>query len=186
MAKSLLLLLALLSGASAALAQTPDDTLVVAIPLDGIISFDPAESFETVSNGSLRNVYQTLVEADRQTPQKLAPLLADSWQPGSTPHSLIVNLRPDARFASGNAVTPDDVIFSLTRAIKLNKAPSFILAEFGWTPENIDAQFSRLDAHRLEIRWPAAIWPRSRAAAAERAGQLHRRSPAGRAASQRQ
>lgn len=157
MAKSLLLLLALLSGASAALAQTPDDTLVVAIPLDGIISFDPAESFETVSNGSLRNVYQTLVEADRQTPQKLAPLLADSWQPGSTPHSLIVNLRPDARFASGNAVTPDDVIFSLTRAIKLNKAPSFILAEFGWTPENIDAQFSRLDAHRLEIRWPAAI-----------------------------
>lgn len=97
MAKSLLLLLALLSGASAALAQTADDTLVVAIPLDGIISFDPAESFETVSNGSLRNVYQTLVEADRQTPQKLAPLLADSWQPGSTPHSLIVNLRPDAR-----------------------------------------------------------------------------------------
>ena len=37
-------------------AETPADTLVVAIPLDGIISFDPAESFETVSTGSLINI----------------------------------------------------------------------------------------------------------------------------------
>ncbi|AUX93198.1 ABC transporter substrate-binding protein [Mixta gaviniae] len=155
--KKLLLTLALLAAMPAALAQTPHDTLVVALPLDGIISLDPAESFETVSNGNLRNVYQTLVEADRQTPQKLAPLLASNWQPGSTPRSLVFTLRPDARFASGNPVTPEDVIFSLTRAVKLNKAPAFILAEFGWTPENIDTQFSKLDAHRLEMRWPSSV-----------------------------
>ncbi len=155
--RSLILCVALWSSAFALQAATPQDTLVVAVPLDGIISFDPAESFETVSNSVQRNLYQTLVEADRTTPQKLAPLLARAWQSGSTPHSLVFNLKPDARFSSGNPVTPQDVIFSLTRAVQLNKAPSFILAEFGWTPENIANQFKVLNDHQLEIQWPAQI-----------------------------
>lgn len=153
----LLLLLAALSGAPATYAATPPDTLVIAVPLDGIISFDPAESFETVSNSSLRNVYQTLAEPNQDDPQQLAPLLARSWQPGETPHSLVFQLNPDARFVSGNPVTAQDVVFSLTRAVKLNKAPSFILGEFGWTPDNIDSQFTVIDDHQLAIRWPAQI-----------------------------
>lgn len=138
-------------------ASTPKDTLIIAVPLDGIISFDPAESFETVSNSSLRNVYQTLAEPDQDDPQKLSPLLARSWQQGATPHSLVFNLNPDARFVSGNPVTAQDVVFSLTRAVKLNKAPSFILGEFGWTPDNIDSQFTVANDHQLTIRWPAQI-----------------------------
>lgn len=101
----LILLAAVWSTAFTLHAATPEDTLVVAVPLDGIISFDPAESFETVSNSVQRNLYQTLTEPDRNAPQQLAPLLASEWQPGSTPHSLRFTLRPDARFASGNAVT---------------------------------------------------------------------------------
>ena len=153
----LILLAAVWSSAFTLHAATPEDTLVVAVPLDGIISFDPAESFETVSNSVQRNLYQTLTEPDRNAPQQLAPLLASEWQPGSTPHSLRFTLRPDARFASGNAVTAQDVVFSLTRAVQLNKAPAFILAEFGWTPANIASQFQVLSDTQLEIRWPAAI-----------------------------
>jgi peptide/nickel transport system substrate-binding protein len=155
--RSIVLLLALMSSAFALQAATPKDTLVVAVPLDGIISFDPAESFETISNSVQRNLYQTLVEADRDTPQKLAPLLATSWQQGSNPHSLVFNLKQGAHFSSGNPVTAQDVVFSLTRAVQLNKAPSFILAEFGWTPDNIAGQFKVLNDHQLEIQWPAAI-----------------------------
>jgi len=157
MRRILLVMLSALAFAPIAHAGTPKDTLVIAVPLDGIISFDPAESFETVSNSSLRNVYQTLAEPNKDDPQKLSPLLARSWQQGETPHSLIFNLNPDARFVSGNPVTAQDVIFSLTRAVKLNKAPSFILGEFGWTPDNIDSQFTALNDHQLEIRWPAQI-----------------------------
>ncbi|CUU25359.1 putative ABC transport system, periplasmic solute-binding protein precursor [Duffyella gerundensis] len=142
---------------SAVQAATPADTLVVAIPLDGIISFDPAESFETVSTGSLINIYQRLVQADRHDQQKLAAELATSWQPGNSAHSLRIQLNPQATFASGNPVTASDIIFSLTRAIKLNKTPAFILGEFGWTADNIDAQFTRIDDHQLEIRWVAPI-----------------------------
>ncbi|MET3076731.1 ABC transporter substrate-binding protein [Pantoea leporis] len=155
--RSLILLVALWGSSFALHAATPKDTLVVAVPLDGIISFDPAESFETVSNSVQRNIYQTLVEADRHDPQKLAPLLATHWQQGSTPHSLVFNIKPNAHFSSGNPVTAQDVIFSLTRAVQLNKAPSFILAEFGWTNENIASQFKVLNDHLLEIQWPAQI-----------------------------
>ncbi|MSE18350.1 ABC transporter substrate-binding protein, partial [Pantoea agglomerans] len=151
---SLFTALALVHPAHAA---TPADTLVIAVPLDGIISFDPAESFETVSNSSLRNIYQTLLEPDHQNPQQLSPLAATRWQAGKTPHSLVFDLNPQARFASGHPVTAQDVVFSLTRAVKLNKAPSFILGEFGWTPENIDQQFTVINDHQLELRWPAEI-----------------------------
>lgn len=155
MRKILLVLWGALFLAPQLYAATSKDTLIVAVPLDGIISFDPAESFETVSNSSLRNVYQTLAEPGPDDPQKLSPLLAKSWHQGSTPHSLIFQLNPDAKFVSGNPVTAKDVVFSLTRAIKLNKAPSFTLAEFGWTADNINSQFNVVDDHQLEIRWPA-------------------------------
>ncbi len=138
-------------------AATPADTLIVAIPLDGIISFDPAESFETVSTSSLINLYQVLVAADRDDPRKLTPDAANSWQPGSTEHSLVFTLKPNLHFASGNKLTADDVIYSLTRVVKLNKTPSFILAELGWTPENIDAQFTRISDDKLELRWVSPI-----------------------------
>ncbi|WP_067705105.1 ABC transporter substrate-binding protein [Erwinia sp. ErVv1] len=138
-------------------AATPADTLVVAIPLDGIISFDPAESFETVSTSSLINVYQGLVATDRTDPRRLDPALASAWQPGATDRSLLFTLRPDATFASGNPVTAQDVVYSLSRGVKLNKTPAFILGEFGWTPENIDGQLIAQGDHQIEIRWTSAI-----------------------------
>lgn len=149
--------LAALLGFSPAQAATPPDTLIVAISLDGVISLDPAESFETVSTGSLVDTYQGLVASDRNDPRTLVPALATQWQPGESEHSLLFTLNPQARFASGNPVTADDVIFSLSRVVKLNKTPSFILGEFGWTPQNIDAQFTRRGDHQVEIRWASPI-----------------------------
>ncbi|MFP1721601.1 ABC transporter substrate-binding protein [Lonsdalea quercina] len=138
-------------------AATPPNTLVVAISLNGIISLDPAESFETVSTSSLDALYQALVKSDRVNPTQLNPDLATSWQVGADGRSLIFTLDPKATFASGNPVLADDVIYSFTRAVKLNKTPAFILNELGWKPENVDAQFKKRDDHQLEVRWPADI-----------------------------
>lgn len=158
MRKTLPLLLAsALAFGHSAQAATPADTLIVALSLDGIISFDPAESFETVSNSSLRNVYQTLVSPDIEDPRKLSPTLAAQWQPGSSEHSLLFTLQPDAKFASGNPVTSADVIYSLTRAVQLNKTPVFILNELGWTADNITAQFTAHGDNQVEVRWVSAI-----------------------------
>lgn len=63
------LLYGALAAAFGAQAATPQDTLVVVSSLEGIISLDPAESFETVSSANLVNLYQRLVAPDRAAPQ---------------------------------------------------------------------------------------------------------------------
>ncbi|NMC26035.1 MAG: ABC transporter substrate-binding protein, partial [Serratia sp.] len=138
-------------------AATPPDTLVVAGSLEGIISLDPAESFETVSSGNLVNLYQQLVQSNRQHPDQLDPDAAASWQPGPDGHSLIFTLKSGQKFASGNPVTADDVIYSFTRVVKLNKSPSFILGELGWTPENVDGNLKKLSDDKVQLNWPADI-----------------------------
>ncbi|CAI0746016.1 ABC transporter substrate-binding protein [Serratia entomophila] len=151
------LLCSLLATSLGAQAATPKDTLVVVSSLEGIISLDPAESFETVSSANLVNLYQRLVAPDRAAPQKLAPDAAGSWQAGADGHSLIFTLKDNQRFASGNPLRPEDVIFSLVRAVKLNKAPSFILGEFGWTPDNVESQLKKQGDNQLQLSWPANI-----------------------------
>lgn len=134
-------------------AATPDNTLVVAISLNGILSFDPAESFESVSNSCLDALYQGLVKVNRTQPTMLAADLALSWHEGHEPNSLVFTLDPNAVFASGNPVLADDVVYSLRRAVTLNKTPIFILNELGWRAENMDEQVRKIDDHRVVLRW---------------------------------
>lgn len=144
-----------LSGS--AWAATPPDTLVVARSIDDIASLDPAESFEITATNTLANIYQRLLEPDRQNPSVLVPALASSWKAGDDDKSLVFELRNGAKFASGNGVRPDDVIYSLSRVVKLNKSPAFILGELGWTAENVDSFLTRVDDTHVKISWPAAV-----------------------------
>jgi peptide/nickel transport system substrate-binding protein len=157
--RGLAVLGAALLGAGLAHARSPPNVLVVVQDLDDIQSLDPAEGFELSGVQAFTSIYQRLVQPDPGDATVLRPLLASRWGPGSGPHSLIFELRADARFASGNPLRPEDVIFSLVRAVKLNRAPVFILNELGWRPDDIDHQLSKLDDHRLEVRWSANVGP---------------------------
>ena len=68
-------------------------------------------------------------------------------------------MRPDQTFHSGNPVTAADVVFSLTRVIKLNKTPSFIFSQFGWTPENVDQMVRATDDMTVELKIPESLAP---------------------------
>jgi peptide/nickel transport system substrate-binding protein len=153
------LLCALALAAGDARAASPPDVLVVAQSLDDIASLDPAEGFELSSVQAFTSLYQRLLQPDPVDPTVLRPTLAVRWQQGSTPKSLVFELRPDARFASGHPLRPEDVIFSLSRAVKLNRAPVFILNELGWRADNIEGQIAKLDDHRIEVRWSAEVGP---------------------------
>ncbi|AUX71883.1 ABC transporter substrate-binding protein [Erwinia pyrifoliae] len=142
-----------------ACAATPADTLVIAQSIDDVNSFDPADGFELSSVQAFTNLYQRLVQSDPQNPVDLQPTLATSWQPGSDNRSMTFTLRNGARFASGNPVRPEDVIFSLSRVIKLNLDPSFILAQLGWTKDNVDARLKKIDDQRVQISWSANVSP---------------------------
>lgn len=116
-------------------AATPANTLVVAQSIDDVVSFDPAQGFELTTVQSFNSLYQRLIQSDPQNPIDLKPTLAASWQAGSDNRSLTFSLRPDAKFASGNPLRPEDVIFSLSRVVKLNLEPSFILTQLAGTPK---------------------------------------------------
>jgi peptide/nickel transport system substrate-binding protein len=127
-------------------AATPADTLVVANRIDDIVSLDPAEIFEFAGGDLANNVYDTLVTFD---PAKLTdgykPGLAESWTVSADGKTYTFKMRPGVKFHSGNAVTAKDAAFSLQRAVILNKTPSFILTQFGFTAENVEEKIKATD-----------------------------------------
>ena len=132
--------LALAFASAPTVAKTPDDTLVIAMAIDDLITMDPAESFEFAAGDISRNIYQKLVNFD---PANLdagyGPEVAESWTVSEDGRSITFVIQGGLTFHSGNPVTAEDVEFSLRRAVLLNKTPSFILKQFGFAPENVDS-----------------------------------------------
>jgi peptide/nickel transport system substrate-binding protein len=130
---------ALLGAAPAALmAETPADTLVIADKIDDIVSIDPAEGFEFSGTDLMNNTYDTLVELDPERPGELVPGLAESWSLADDGVTYTFKMREGVTFASGNPVTAEAAAYSLRRVVKLNKTPSFIITQFGFTADNVD------------------------------------------------
>lgn len=120
-------------------AATPDNILVIAHRIDDITSLDPAQSFEFSGSDVLRNVYGTLVNFDPADLEAgYTPDLAESWTVSEDGRTICFMMRPGLTFHSGNPVRAEDAEFSLRRVIQLNKTPAFILAQFGFTPENVE------------------------------------------------
>jgi peptide/nickel transport system substrate-binding protein len=138
-------------------AASPAQVLVVAQSLDDIVSLDPAEGYELSSMQAFTSLYQRLVQPDPDHPQTIVAGLAAGWR--AEPGSLVFELRPDAVFASGHPVRPEDVIWSLSRAVKLNLSPAFILNGLGWTAGTIDQHLVKVDEHHVRVTWSAPVGP---------------------------
>jgi peptide/nickel transport system substrate-binding protein len=139
-------------------AATPASTLVMAMNIDDIVSLDPAETFELVGGEVNANVYDriTVYEPGEVS---LSGGVAESWEIGDDGHTIILHVRPGQTFHSGNPVTAADVVFSLTRVIKLNKTPSFIFSQFGWTPDNVDQLVTATDEMTVRLEIPEKLAP---------------------------
>ncbi|MBX2855458.1 MAG: ABC transporter substrate-binding protein [Rhodobacteraceae bacterium] len=140
-----------LSAPARVVAETPADTLVIADKIDDIVSLDPAESFEFSGNDMLNNVYDTLVELDPENLGPLVPGLAESWSLADDGVTYTFKIREDAKFHSGNPVTAEDAAWSLQRAVILDKTPSFILTQFGFTAENVAEKITVSGEYELTI-----------------------------------
>ena len=137
---------------SNARAATPRDVVVMAKQIDDITSLDPQETFEPSGNEIAGNCYQGLVTPDRIDPAVLRGVLAESWDVSEDGLAYTFRLRPDARFASGNAVTAEDAAFSLQRAIMLDKEPASIIGQFGFSKDNVAERIHAQDDHTLVLR----------------------------------
>ncbi len=124
--------------AAPAFAETPADTLVQAWQIDDIISLDPAEIFEFSTSEIAGNTYERLIGYDINDVSKVFGVVAESWSVSDDGKTITFKIRQGRKFASGNPITAEDVVFSLRRAIKLDKSPAFIIGQFGLTPDNVD------------------------------------------------
>ncbi len=118
-------------------AATPKDTVVVAMAFDDIISLDPAEAFEISAGELMGNGYDRLIRYDVGDPSKLVTDLAKSWKVSEDGKTYSFELKPGLKFASGNPITAEDVVFSFQRAVLLDKTPAFILTQFGLSKDNV-------------------------------------------------
>jgi len=143
--------LATLQPWQAVQAATPKDTLVVALAFDDIITLDPAEAFEISTGELMGNGYDRLIRGDVSDPSKLLPDLAATWSVSADGLVYSFELKPSLRFASGNPLTAEDVVFSLQRAVLLDKTPAFILTQFGLSKDTVRDKVKQTGALTLTI-----------------------------------
>ena len=136
---------------SNSVAETPADTLVQAWQIDDLITLDPAEIFEFAGAEYGAQVYDRLVTYPVDDVENLQGHVAETWEIGEDGRTYTFKIRDGITFHSGNALTAEDAAWSLQRVIKLNKTPSFILSQFGFTPENADEMITAVDDRTLEV-----------------------------------
>jgi peptide/nickel transport system substrate-binding protein len=140
-------------------AATPKDTLVVAMAFDDIISLDPAEVFELSAGEVMGNAYDRLVRFDINDPSKLLGDLAKSWTVSADGKTYNFVLKSDVKFASGNPLSAEDVVYSLQRSVILDKSPAFILTQFGFTKDNVKDKIKQTGPLTLSIETDKSYAP---------------------------
>src|SRR5712691_2707022 len=119
------------SGSVAPSAGAAASTLVIDQDVSDLISLDPAVVYEFSGVLLAHNVYDTLVRFEGTDLSTIKSGLAQSWdtKDAGTTWDMTFKLKSGQKFASGNAVTADDVVYSFQRAIKLNKSPAFLFTD---------------------------------------------------------
>jgi peptide/nickel transport system substrate-binding protein len=106
-------------------------TLVYYADVSDLISLDPAVAYEFSGILVVHNAYDTLVKFEGADLANIKAGLATSWDTkdaGAT-WDITFKLKSGVKFASGNPLTADDVVYSLQRVIKLNKSPAFLFTD---------------------------------------------------------
>jgi len=106
-------------------------TLVWCADVSDLISLDPAVAYEFSGVLLAHNVYETLVKFEGADLSTIKPSLAQSWdiKDSGASWDVTFKLKSGGKFASGNALSADDVVYSFQRAIKLNKSPAFLFTD---------------------------------------------------------
>lgn len=151
MKKLTLFLTFFLLFAVSAYAKAPKDVLVMTYAFDDIISLDPAEIFEISSAEFAGNMYDRLVAYDIDDVSKIYGVAAKEWSVLEDGRTFIFTIADNIRFSSGNPLTAEDVVFSLQRAVLLNKTPSFILKQLGLTRDNVKEKIRFKDKYTVEL-----------------------------------
>ncbi len=140
-------------------AATPPDTLVTAWAIDDMLTLDPAEVFEFTASEIIGNTYEPLIGYDLEDVSKIFGRAAESWSVSEDGKTFAFTMPEGRQFASGNPVTAEDAVYSLVRAVKLDKSPAFIIGQLGFTPENVEAKIRQTGDYTFEFETDKAYAP---------------------------
>lgn len=150
-------LIAALSFAAPAYAGK-SDVLVIGMATSDIISLDPAKAFEFSGVGIEVQLYDRLLDfpAGKFDTPELS--LAESYEVSDDGKTFTFKLKEGIKFHSGNEMTANDVVYSFTRVVSLKDQPSFILTQFGITPESLKAVDKYSVAVTLDKKYASGIF----------------------------
>jgi peptide/nickel transport system substrate-binding protein len=135
------------SNAPSATASGPAGTLTIAMRGD-IQSPHPYLSYDIVGISYRENVFDALVEWGYDG--KIVPGLAESWKVDGT--TITFNIRKGVKFHNGDALTADDVKFSLdtikSKDLNSGSATNFAAVDSAVVvdPNTVQFKLSRIDA----------------------------------------
>src|SRR5881296_3062795 len=106
-------------GTGAPQASGAASTLVYYADVSDLISLDPAIAYEFSGVLLVHNAYETLVKFEGADLSNIKPGLAQSWdiKDAGANWDLTFKLKSGGKFASGNAITADDVVYSFQRVL---------------------------------------------------------------------
>ncbi|EGJ22301.1 ABC dipeptide transporter, substrate-binding subunit DdpA [Cereibacter sphaeroides WS8N] len=140
-------------------AETPPDTFIQAWAIDDMITLDPAEVFEFTAAEIIGNSYETIIGYDVNDVSNIFGRVAESWELSEDGLTMSFKVREGKTFASGNDLTAEDVVYSLVRAVKLDKSPAFILGQFGLTPDNVEEKVKQTGDYSFTFEMDKAYAP---------------------------
>ena len=140
-------------------AATPKDTAVFAKQIDDIITLDPGEAYELSGIEILTNVYDRLLRYEAEDLTKLVGGVAESWTVSADGKTFTFKLRRGLKFHSGAPVTAEDVVFSLSRVVLMNKTPAFLFTQLGWSKDNVASLVTAPDAGTVVAKITADFAP---------------------------
>lgn len=142
---------AMLTYGTPSTAKTPDNQLVIATSLAQVLSLDPHQATEAKANEIMANLYDRLISVDGSG--KVLPQLAERWE--ADDKGITFHLRA-ANFASGNPVTSADVVYSISRLLKMNQAAAANLKRVGYNADNVDKLVTAPDEKTVRIELSGA------------------------------
>jgi peptide/nickel transport system substrate-binding protein len=137
--------------AAGAVAFAQGDVVRVAIPTD-VRNFDPHQSIATHERAIQQNIFDTLIDLDRDY-QPTVPALAASWH-YEDPVTLVVELQRGVTFHDGQPFTADDVVFTFER-IMSSTEPIGLNSWFAGTIASVE----KVDDHTVRFVTPEPYAP---------------------------
>jgi peptide/nickel transport system substrate-binding protein len=113
---------------AASTSATAGGTLLVARWIGDGKTMDPGRFYEFTSYAMAANCYDTLVTFKGTDTAHPRPDLATSWSISGGGKVFTFHLRHGVRFANGDPMTADDVVFSYRRLKYLNDNPAFLIS----------------------------------------------------------